>query len=872
AAAATASSAVAGVTNWAAEGMTLGHDVLAGLSHAQPLGAAPGDTMMTVAVGLAQPNPAAEQSYIAAEYNPSSPTYHQFLSPAAFDEMFGVPAATVSSTENWLESGGLKIGYVSPAGDMVQARGTSAQIASLMHTSFGQYRAGTIGFIANQVAPTIPKALPITVVSGLNTLQRVWTPGQVSAADGQKVYGTAPGQGEKTVQSASGTSVVGTVLPQDAWGVYDAPKSDTGQGEISGMFGAGYVSGVISVLRVYEQRTGLPQVPVHQVMESTFSPNATPNDGDVLGDAEWDLDNEAISSMAPGLTQLDQYFASTEFDADMGVIFDDWANDPNGPKQMNASFGECETVPVLPTAVNTTFDNSTNWGEGIAGEDFQMLADPSLEQAVAEGRTLFAAAGDTGGSCPAVVIPILGAGNGVNPQPAANDNGYPCVSVYATCVGGTVVTTNGTTDPKLAGDPQSDYTANVKRVNEQAWAFTGGGPAAFVPEPAWQKSVAAVNEPCTGPEDENGNVITPGTTCRGVPDIAAMSGSSITDSLVAGNNGYYLSMDDMPISTGGTSLASPLTVGMWSRIEAGAPKITECVEANAQYKCTKTATTYGLGFADEAIYKAAESSNYSKDFYDITSADLPTGNFYHQAAAGWDYTSGWGALDVGQFIKNVDNNPNMVPTHALAGTVVPPVSLNCSSGTITSQKGRALDYTITPPVGSFTNDGALDMTWSSMTVKGKNLQVVIGGPALSTQGPPDNIDGYNFYGTWAYNGVTYTAFAAVDDPTPLPATQVTNSIGAPVSPPTGQVTYGDGLLNGFGPSSIHIDTGSFTQTGTAGYFTINVPLANVGSPGPGAKLQYPFFWDTLPNGVLVPTATSELAADAPGQQVVIKGC
>jgi pseudomonalisin len=869
-------SASLGVTNWAAEGLTLGHDVLPGLSAAASSGTPAGSTMLTVAVGLAQPDPTDEEQLIAEEYNPSSPLYHVFLSPAVFDKEFGVPPATVHSTEAWLQSGGLRIGYVSPAGDLVQARGSVSEISALMKTSFGSYRVGDIGFIADRTAPEIPKALPITVVSGLNTLQRVWTGGNADRANGQEISTTAPGANSRTAKTASGNSYIGTLLPQDLWGVYDAPSADTGQGERAGMFGSGYVNGVISVLRTYEARTGLPQVPVRQVLQSDFSPNSTPNDGDVYDDVEWDLDNEAISSMAPGLSELDQYFASTPADPDMAVMFNDWANDPFGPNQMDASFGECEAVPEVPSAVDGALDTA-NYGEGLVGEDFEILADPSLEQAVAEGRTLFAASGDTGGSCPVAVLPVIGAGNGVNPQPAPNDQNYPCVSIYAVCVGGTVVTTDGSQNAKLAGAPSSDQLpagTPTERVDEQSWAFTGGGPAAFTPEPSWQEGVAGIDEPCTSPLSESGSLIVPGTVCRGVPDVAALSGDGITDGTIVGSNGYYLSLDDMPLSSGGTSLSSPLTVGMWSRIQAAAPEDEQCVAADALDACTAYAPAHDLGFADETFYRvgAGQIGDRAQDFYDVTTGDLPIGNFYQRPGPGWDYTSGWGAIDIAHFIADVDGDSSEAPTHAPASPVsaAPPGSVNCSVS-VTSPRGNAYDFLLTPPVGAVTNDPALDITWASMTElpDGNTLQVIIGGPGLSTTGPPDAIDGYNFYATWYYKGTTYTAFASVNNPSQLPATPATNSMTSPVSAPTGQVTYGDGTLTGSAPSSVHIDKGSFTQTGTAGYFTIDVPLDNVGDPGPGAALQYPFVWDNLPNGVLEATATDEAVAPPPGEQLIL---
>jgi len=72
----TASSTITGVANWASEGVAVDEDVLPGLAKAVFLRPTPSDTMMTLAVGLQQPDQTAEAQRIAAEYDPSSPAYH----------------------------------------------------------------------------------------------------------------------------------------------------------------------------------------------------------------------------------------------------------------------------------------------------------------------------------------------------------------------------------------------------------------------------------------------------------------------------------------------------------------------------------------------------------------------------------------------------------------------------------------------------------------------------------------------------------------------------------------------------------------------------------------------------------------------------
>ncbi|HZU80441.1 MAG TPA: protease pro-enzyme activation domain-containing protein [Acidimicrobiales bacterium] len=853
-------------------------NLLAGLSHATRLGSAPAGQQLTIDVGLAQPmaTAAAEKAYTAALYQPGSALYHHFLTPAQFNARFGVPSATVRAAEAWVTSSGMHLGYVSPSGDLVSARGTLSQAATLFHLSFGLYRIGSITFVANEQAPSVPSSLPITTVVGLNTLQRMWTEQQVAALDhsplAKAVSRTA---GSLHPASAPGTSYTGTLVAQDLWGVYDTPAGtscsytdpscDSGQGETAGLFGSGYSNGVVANLRVFEQRMHLPQVPVRVVNESTLggcsatytkAPTGpcTPNDNDVFDAVEWNLDSQAVTGMAPGLSRLDLYFSSTPFDPDEAIMFDSWANDPNGPKQMNASFGECEADPTSqalsslpPFAV----------GQGALGNQFQVLADASLQEAVAEGRTLFAAAGDTGGSCPAVILPVLSAGNGVIPQPLPFDANYPCASAYAVCVGGTVVSTNGTTDPTDTGAPAADQTNRPQRTSETTWAYTGGGPADNVPEPDYQQKYAGnVNLPCVMPVDPAGNPITPGTTCRGTPDVAAMSGSGLVDGLVFGNNAYLTAIDMLPLPAGGTSLSSPLTVGMWSIVQAGAP-------------------VGGLGFANETFYPiGGQQLGRSSDFTDITQNELPTGNFYQQAGSGWDYASGWGALDVGNFLRDVDHDPLLHPTHPSGQVVAQPVTV-CGALGLSSPQGNAFDTTMTV-VAPFTEDQQLDITNATFSYRvldnTPSLVVTIAGPALSTTGPPDAYDGYTFQADWTYNGKTYFAAAAVNQPPNLPATPITNSVGLPVSPPTGAVTYEDGVVDSLSPAPLHSDNGSFAN----GTFTIIVPLSHIGSPPvasgttSGAVLQYPYVYDVMPDGVLVPFAMDEAVSGPPGQQLLLK--
>jgi hypothetical protein len=336
----------------------------------------------------------------------------------------------------------------------------------------------------------------------------------------------------------------------------------------------------------------------------------------------------------------------------------------------------------------------------------------------------------------------------------------------------------------------------------------------------------------------------------------------------------------MPIGTGGTSLSSPLNAGMWSVIQAAAPFDPRDPPPGLPVP--------DLGFANPIFYAIGTggpglpAASYAADFTDITQGETPTGNGTEQPGPGWDYTSGWGALDVAHFIRDVDGNASAAATNpgytpAIVGA---PATVCAAAGPLElgSPQGNAYDaaLTVVPP---YAEDPQLDITTASIGLDraAQSLVVRIGGPDLSTIGPPDAIDGYTFYATWTFDGTTYFAAAAVDEPRTTPAVPgVLNAVPAPVSPPSRTVTYGDGVIDGFSPTIAHYDAGSFAD----GTFTISVPLSHVvGSQSvatvlssPGGVLQHPFVFDTLPNGVLVPFAFDEAVSDAPGQQLLLGDC
>ncbi len=637
------------------------HDVLA-LGYATNLGAASPSQVMEIGIGLKDPNPRGEAALESAQQNPASPDYQQFLTPAQFDSRFGVSKAVFAKVLTWLQNGGVHVMDTAGARNYVEVSATVKQVDSLFKTHENRYEAKGITFLANASPPSVPAHLDVLTIVGLNTLDHPTTPltgaHKGLPAPGSSVLGLStvpaalpsiPGEGTLTntignilgslaggtpslpggtpsvpltkklnIPAASVPVIPAQLTPQDMWSVYDMPSNNMGQGQSIAVMGSGDSSTTVKDLAIFEQEHGLPKVPVKVI--------DIPSDGDfsdASGNVEWELDTQASTGVAPDVKGVHLYFAEHLTDPDVEADFVKWVGDPSGPKQANASFGECETTPAnatlestIPPQFNNNIDQNAYYGTG-APDALEPVAEQTLAQGVLEGRTLFAATGDTGSSCPVLVLgPDLGAGNGVANQGVPITN-YPAASPHVVAVGGTVLY------PDAGNPPQ--------RALEYPWPYSGGGQSFFIPEPAFQKGDSNVNRPCLS--DVNGNPNTSAGTCRGIPDVADESGDIATSS-------YDIYSDELGGASGegGTSLSSPLMVGMWTRIQA--------------------ASRRGTGFADPDIYRVAENAtDYAQAFNDYQAGT----NGFYQAAPGWDYVSGWGTPFLTPLMTDVDGRT--APVH-----------------------------------------------------------------------------------------------------------------------------------------------------------------------------------------------------------------
>jgi pseudomonalisin len=291
------------------------------------------------------------------------------------------------------------------------------------------------------------------------------------------------------------------------------------------------------------------------------------------GPTEWDIDSQdSIGAAGGALKSIIFYNAKALTDADMTTMFARAVSD-NKAKVINVSLGGCET-------------DSKNDGSEAA-------SDQAFETGIAQGQTFAVASGDSGSyEC---------SGNKTSIQ------SYPAVSPYVIAVGGSTVYT--TSAGAWSSETVWSCTSYTACTSKNGTGGGGGGVSTTETAPSWQVASGVLGT----------------STKRGVPDISFSGNPSSGATVIV--NGKSAS------GWGGTSLATPIFVGFWARIQS--------------------AHSNTLAFPASSIYKYGVA-NQSTLFHDITSGS----NGGYSAKAGWDYASGFGSINIGNFATFINNNPN----------------------------------------------------------------------------------------------------------------------------------------------------------------------------------------------------------------------
>lgn len=436
------------------------------------LGPAPSEPMVVTAVLTLHDTALLDQS-LKALYTPGNPRFHHFLTPSSFDAAYGPSPSAVKSVSTWAGHAGLSVVSVSANRMLVHLTGEAGALGRAFGVTIDRFKMPSgATYLSNTTAARLPAALSgyVASVVGLSTL------GQAQLAP--------------VATPAATLSYPTSYGPSQFASIYDAPSSDTGASQTIAILAEGDLSQPQRDLRTFESSFHLPQVPWTTIPVGSAST-------DTSGDDEWDLDTQYSTGFAPGVSSLLVYDTTSLSDSDILAEMNRFVTDDLS-RQASFSAGECEVLADT--------------------DGFVASGDQVLKEAVAQGQTLFAASGDTGSFCPALVSE-----NGV---PAGlPDVDYPASSPYAVGVGGTT----------LLGLPSP--------LHEVAWYAGGGGQSLLEAEPSYQSSVGGENLGIR----------------RGVPDVALDADPE---------SGYEVVVGGRQETVGGTSASSPSWLGIWARTQA----------------------------------------------------------------------------------------------------------------------------------------------------------------------------------------------------------------------------------------------------------------------------------------------------------------
>ncbi|USX22459.1 protease pro-enzyme activation domain-containing protein [Oxalobacteraceae bacterium OTU3REALA1] len=199
---------------------------------------------------------------------------------------------------------------------------------------------------------------------------------------------------------------------------------------------------------------------------------------------------------------------------------------------------------------------------------------------------------------------------------SSTSQSYPSVSPWVVSVGGTLLGTTGTT-----WTSESVWACSSSATCQQsADGGAGGGPSLTEAAPSWQVNAGVLGS----------------STKRGTPDIALDADPS---------SGALVLVNGATEQIGGTSLAAPLFTGFWARVQS--------------------MNNNSLPFPSSNLYARAAANPGM--FHDVVSGR----NGGYSAAAGWDYASGYGSLNVANFASVMAGGGGTTPpaSNALTNNV-----------------------------------------------------------------------------------------------------------------------------------------------------------------------------------------------------------
>ena len=529
------------------------------------------------------------------QQDPSSPNYHQWLTPGEFADRFGLSSAEFENLTNWLQDQGFTIDDRAPSRNWIAFTGNARQMERAFNVQIHEYVVNGKTHYASATEPRVPAAFANRVL-GFRSLHDFRPKSRLVKA--------------KFTSSISGLHFI---TPDDWATIYDAHGVYN-----SGITGAGQKIAIMGVsdielgdIHSFRNASGLPaNDPQTVLIPGSTDPGVV--DGDVV---EASLDVEWAGAVAKNASII-LVVNSTDV---MNSL--QYAVAQNLAPVISISYGECEA--------NTS-----------SADQSSLVA--MTQQGNAQGITIVAASGDSGAAdCDSNLPATLG----LNVD-------LPGALPYVTGMGGTEFNENGsvwstsqTIGAFFGKGPGSVYWSNTNNssngsalsyIPEFAWndslfdgvpSSTGGGKSSIFPKPAWQVAPGV-----------------PGDNARFVPDISFSASGDFDPYLICSQgtcvNGFR-NTDNSLNSGGGTSFGAPAFAGVVAMIN----QMTNGRQGNVNPTLYKIAGSNRTAFHD--IVQSGNQIQCSTG-----SPNCPASNFMGYAAVpGYDPATGLGSVDVQKLLQ-----------------------------------------------------------------------------------------------------------------------------------------------------------------------------------------------------------------------------
>jgi hypothetical protein len=396
----------------------------------QPRGRLPGTNSLRLAISLPLRNQEALAKFQQRLYDPASPDYHHYLTPAQFNERFGPTAQDYQTVIHFARSNGLEVVATHDSRLLLDVRGKVSDIEKAFHVTLRTYQHPTEPrqFYAPDVEPTVAADLPILDIVGLGdyALPR-------PALHRQPV--------NKKPVSASGSQADGYYIGSDFRNAYVPGVTLDGTGQTVGLleFDGFYTNDIESYESLIKLSNDVPLISI-ALAGYTGPPGS--------GVTEVSLDIEMAISMAPGLSAV--------------VIF-----------EAGSSSGQTGWIDILDSmaASNQIKQFSSSWGY-TGSPDPNPSFDAEFQKMATQGQSFYQASGDGD----AWVNPIWTPGD----------------SPYLTSVGGTTLTMNGdgvSYSSETVWNWGDEGEENAWSPNGDGYIGSGGGVSTVYSIPYWQQGL-----------------------------------------------------------------------------------------------------------------------------------------------------------------------------------------------------------------------------------------------------------------------------------------------------------------------------------------------------------------------------------------------